>query len=768
MRKLILFLGLTILVFNGLYAQWYKTSMPNGGIVQCIVTQGDTLLAGTYLNGGMYFSNNSGETWEKRTFESDFPIVQDIIIKDNTIFAATAFDGVIVSIDYGINWVKSNTGFPSTIINTLEIGNGKIYAGLNEGLYESLDNGLNWERTDTALEKYPITSIAVKGDDIFLGTWMNGLFLSKDKGVSWESVNSGITVPYIRDILIKDDKLFVGTASGGVFESIDGGNNWISKNNGLSNYFINKLALNGDNFYAGTWDGLYLSTDFGDNWVRIINGLTDVEIRSVCADENAVYAGTNGLGIFKSEDQGSNWRAINYGMKGLEVNGLVTLGNDIFAGTDQGGVFKANLDNLDWVSINNGLPVKYIESIAILGNKIIVGNDGIYMSVDTGNNWIESSNGLTDHQINSMITANGNVIIGTPGGVYISEDTTKNWANVSNGLTSQYILSIAHSNDRLYAGTASSGIFMSVDTAKNWIDINNELLSTITVSAILPVDTCIYAGTRGYGVILSKDYGDSWTIISNGLKMGELSINSLAQVGDTIIAGTEKGMFKLDNDNLTWYPCIIDSKNTTDKSEVDTTAISTIYYDNQYVYAGTRNNEVWINGLFIPNLSLSGEVITIGAEENSIGSFSIQSNVNWTITEIPTWLSANIESGNGNATITLTAQENTSSESRIVRLNINSEELDVKNITVTQQGMITGISDLKNDNILIYPNPTTGIIYFKNIDNISGISITDIRGQYLVENMHIEEYDLSNLNNGIYFIKIHSNNETIVEKILKY
>ncbi len=70
------------------------------------------------------------------------------------------------------------------------------------------------------------------------------------------------------------------------------------------------------------------------------------------------------------------------------------------------------------------------------------------------------------------------------------------------------------------------------------------------------------------------------------------------------------------------------------------------------------------------------------------------------------------------------------------------------------------IDDLTNANLKIYPNPTTGIINFETpIPENSNISIYNIQGK-LVRSVSISEFtsnfNVSDLNNGIYFIKIYN------------
>ena len=70
--------------------------------------------------------------------------------------------------------------------------------------------------------------------------------------------------------------------------------------------------------------------------------------------------------------------------------------------------------------------------------------------------------------------------------------------------------------------------------------------------------------------------------------------------------------------------------------------------------------------------------------------------------------------------------------------------------------------------INIYPNPATDILYIQGLDGKSDISILDIKGSLVYENLNVfaQQIDLSNFKKGIYFIKIENNTETFVRKLV--
>lgn len=76
----------------------------------------------------------------------------------------------------------------------------------------------------------------------------------------------------------------------------------------------------------------------------------------------------------------------------------------------------------------------------------------------------------------------------------------------------------------------------------------------------------------------------------------------------------------------------------------------------------------------------------------------------------------------------------------------------------------------KDNSISIYPNPTNSLINIKCENNIKSIELYDVQGRVLVTKMvsdNKEILDISDKANGIYFLKITSQNGIKVEKLIK-
>jgi len=93
----------------------------------------------------------------------------------------------------------------------------------------------------------------------------------------------------------------------------------------------------------------------------------------------------------------------------------------------------------------------------------------------------------------------------------------------------------------------------------------------------------------------------------------------------------------------------------------------------------------------------------------------------------------------------------------------------IGNIVKTDSdGMITSISfvnSVNRNNIQIFPNPTTGVFYISEKDDLA-IEIYNLHGETLFRTNE-SKVDISMYPNGIYFIKVTSNMEVSIRKIIK-
>lgn len=76
--------------------------------------------------------------------------------------------------------------------------------------------------------------------------------------------------------------------------------------------------------------------------------------------------------------------------------------------------------------------------------------------------------------------------------------------------------------------------------------------------------------------------------------------------------------------------------------------------------------------------------------------------------------------------------------------------------------------DFETDNsILVYPNPTNGIVNMKSQSGVQSLELFDVQGRLLQKNMNLDSIDLSSRTNGLYFLRITTEKGSKVEKIIR-
>ena len=93
-------------------------------------------------------------------------------------------------------------------------------------------------------------------------------------------------------------------------------------------------------------------------------------------------------------------------------------------------------------------------------------------------------------------------------------------------------------------------------------------------------------------------------------------------------------------------------------------------------------------------------------------------------------------------------------------------------VAVIQTGCeILGVNQNKLNFLMIYPNPTNGLIYIKALENIESIKLFDLNGRLLqnktTQNVKEETIDLSSFAAGVYMVEVQTETGKSVKEIVK-
>lgn len=184
----------------------------------------------------------------------------------------------------------------------------------------------------------------------------------------------------------------------------------------MTDYRISALAINDSGYiFAGTADGVFLSKDNSDSWEEKSAGLTDKVIWALAIDDSGnVFAGTFS-GVFLSTDDGEDWS--NPGtFSGRSVALAINQNGHIFSASGQDEVYRSTDGGVNWTESDVGTFFNRVEPLAISNTGYIFAGteEGIFYSVNNGDQWIALSTGLP----NSIVFAltfldNGHLLAGT-------------------------------------------------------------------------------------------------------------------------------------------------------------------------------------------------------------------------------------------------------------------------------------------------------------------------------------------------------------------
>jgi photosystem II stability/assembly factor-like uncharacterized protein len=735
---------------NGNNWQPTNNGLPSPCSIKSIITTGNLLFAGT--DNGVFLSEDNGNNWQAKTNGLANIQVTSLSSSGNNLFAGTFGGGMYVTINSGDSWTSINNGVSNLYVSSIALDSNIIYIGTENGIFSSINNGTNWNSINNGIVNLKIKDIDLNGNCIFTLSG-DSIYLSTDNGANWFIKNDPIwdfSLKYNSEICnvgISDDRIFIFRDDAKIYRSGDNGTNWVALN--LSGSIIEKLTCEGNLIYVGTnSDGIYLSRDKGLSWKSVNNGIAlDVyNIRDIVVDSHNVFICTP-EGIFLSMDEGEHWEKVT----DYFADNITISGNNVYAGRRD---FRLSMDyGKTWNQVTNNLPHGFILSLASDGNKIYAGIDqysrGLYISTDSGKNWVSIF--LGSEVLEVEIDGN-NIYIGTwIDGIYRSINNGDSWEQINNGLISLYANSIEKRGDILVAGGC-----LSTDNGNNWMP----LVGANDVVDVGITEDFIFVASYGsvkrlpFPVLLLDD---NWISFYEPTP-GSATFNIISTTDWTITKSQD------------WLTCseysgsghaaitINTTENPTPNTRVDTITVSGI---------GAISQKLVVRH-YGQYLEISDDTLAIGALANSSQTFEIYSSVNWTIVSNQYWLSLSSSNGIGDASIILTATGNPTTDVRIATLTVSGIGFDDQIITVIQNAGITGISDITKEEYSVYPNPSSSILYFNTNNDVVIATIIDINGKIILSNKIMNnQINISNLQNGVYTVKIETATTILFRKFVK-
>ena len=416
------------------------------------------------------------------------------------LYAGTT-SGVYRSTDDAATWTQANQGLGSTLVHALFIKSqsDELFAGTDSGVFRSADGGSSWQPAAVSPSARHGQAILVNQPDntLYAGTLGGGVFRSTDGGAKWEPINTGLRTTVVQALGIDHDTgtLFAGTR-GGIYRSPVNSINWTLASPKLAGQDVVQLAVDErrGNVYAVNTNGDVLrSSNAGAEW-NVIQRLQRVFARTVAVSyySSAIYVGAYRGGVMMSRDGGFNWFPAGTlpGDRNVEALAVDERDGTLYVGTLGGALYRmtALTPSVTWTKLGENLPSNIV-ALAVdekSGACFAAVKEGLYRLGPDDTDWRLAGKGMGHTDMMALAThrADGILYAGVmAGGVYRSTDSGANWQQGSDGLTDIDMRSIAtDASGTLFANTTGRGVYQIDPDLKTWRVVNaglKDLSSTV-------------------------------------------------------------------------------------------------------------------------------------------------------------------------------------------------------------------------------------------------------------------------------------------------
>lgn len=265
----------------------------------------------------------------------------------NNLYAATAGDGILISLENGINWDYLNAGLSDSIVECLAVdSSGIIWAGAQtDGLFRYSDSEKSWK--SIPLFDQGVFSLGVGPNGRLFAATYYSIMHSDDEGHTWiPQTSANIEGPILDFLFTGGDTVFAGTLVNGIIRSGDGGENW--NQTIVSQITIPSLIENnkGDLLAGSLTQGGFVSHDSGISWEIMGGGFGGGAYQFIKNSSDYIYCCQYQEGIYRSTDSGTTWKLVNLDLADLSVTTLC-LDNEehVIVGTYGGRIFRSNFSS---------------------------------------------------------------------------------------------------------------------------------------------------------------------------------------------------------------------------------------------------------------------------------------------------------------------------------------------------------------------------------------------------------------------------------------
>ncbi|MCG9129200.1 sigma-70 family RNA polymerase sigma factor [Candidatus Poribacteria bacterium] len=177
--------------------------------IECMYNVGTTFFIGTQ-GQGVFLWNEGWDSWLNLGLERQF--IREISVSETDVYARVRQGKIYRLKDHQKTWEPISDTMARRKFSQFRKIDNKLYAlSAREGLLRSVDGGNSWIQLKEGVEQLSIETVEINGTDFYVGTTQHGVFKWLHEDEKWEQLGS-LSHP-VQALAVLDGFLYAGTAA---------------------------------------------------------------------------------------------------------------------------------------------------------------------------------------------------------------------------------------------------------------------------------------------------------------------------------------------------------------------------------------------------------------------------------------------------------------------------------------------------------------------------------------------------------------------------